>query len=240
MRGKRLIRRLLGKDEARRPARTIEEGLESARAAWNREMQPFRNPLGIIDIPGYPLLDSVHMEGCQFLPSRRSIIERMPVGAVAAEIGVQTGAFSRFILDTNRPSELRLVDMDLATYGIDAMFRDEIGRGIVTTHEGDSSTIIASFPDAHFDYMYIDADHAYEGVKRDIAAAKSKIKPGGYLLFNDYTFWSAAECMPYGVIHAVNELCIEDGWKLVYFAFGQMSYNDVAVQRIADLSQPGG
>ena len=66
--------------------------------------------------------------------------------------------------------------------------------------------------------IYIDADHSYEGVKRDIQAGISKVKHDGFLVFNDYTYWSPAECLPYGVIQAVNELCLEGEWEMIYFA----------------------
>jgi len=80
--------------------------------------------------------------------------------------------------------------------------------------------------------VYIDADHSYAGVKRDIAVAKEKVKPDGMLVFNDYTLWSPLELMEYGVVHAVNELCLNEDWELMYFAFQRHMYCDVALKRI--------
>ncbi len=37
-----------------------------------------------------------------------------------------------------------------------------------------------------FDFVFIDADHTYEGVKADIAAWTSKVKPGGMVMGHDY------------------------------------------------------
>jgi len=68
-------------------------------------------------------------------------------------------------------------------------------------------------------------------LKKDIEAGKSKVKKDGFLIFNDYTYWSPCECMEYGVIQAVNELCREDDWKMIYFAFGYYMYCDVAIRR---------
>jgi hypothetical protein len=68
-------------------------------------------------------------------------------------------------------------------------------------------------------------------VIRDIAAAKAKVAPSGFLLFNDYTFWSPTECMPYGVVRAVNELCLNDDWEFAYLALGNFGYMDVALRR---------
>jgi len=91
---------------------------------------------------------------------------------------------------------------------------------------------LGSFPDEYFDWIYIDAQHTYDGVKRDIAAARRKIKADGLLVFNDYTMWSYVEMQPYGVVAAVNELCIEEGWEIVYLALPSHMYCDVAVRRM--------
>ena len=37
-----------------------------------------------------------------------------------------------------------------------------------------------------FDFVFIDADHSYEGVRNDIAAWKDKVKPGGWLCGHDW------------------------------------------------------
>ena len=37
---------------------------------------------------------------------------------------------------------------------------------------------------------------------------------------------------PYGVVAAVNELCIEDGWEIMMLALPSHLYCDVAVQKI--------
>ena len=46
--------------------------------------------------------------------------------------------------------------------------------------------MLSGFPDAHFDWIYVDADHSYEGLLRDANAAATKVKPGGFLVFNDF------------------------------------------------------
>jgi len=90
---------------------------------------------------------------------------------------------------------------------------------------------LQSFPDSYFDWIYIDAQHTYKGVKRDIPAA-AKVKSDGFLVFNDYTVWSQVEMQPYGVVAAVNELCLEDQWEFAYLALPPHMYCDVAVRRM--------
>lgn len=60
--------------------------------------------------------------------------------------------------------------------------------------------VINNYPDEYFDFIYIDASHDYESVKRDIQISLPKIKKGGLIGGHDYEeTWS-------GVIEAVNEI----------------------------------
>ena len=70
-------------------------------------------------------------------------------------------------------------------------------------------------------------------MKRDIAASSQKVKPNGLLVFNDYTVWAYMEMQPYGVVAAVNQLCLTEGWEILFLALAPHMYCDVAVRRIA-------
>jgi predicted O-methyltransferase YrrM len=49
----------------------------------------------------------------------------------------------------------------------------------------DTATAALSYPDGSFIFLFIDADHSYEGVKRDFLAWQSKIAEGGIIAFHD-------------------------------------------------------
>jgi hypothetical protein len=60
--------------------------------------------------------------------------------------------------------------------------------------------VINNYPDQYFDFIYIDASHDYESVKRDIQISLPKIKNGGLIGGHDYEpTWK-------GVIKAVDEI----------------------------------
>lgn len=170
------------------------------------------------------------VEDCRFMADRYEMLARLPKGAVCAEIGTDRGDFARRILEDCAPEHLHVLELDVSR--IDPKnLSDPVREGRATVHEGDSAAALAAFEDAFFDWIYIDGDHSYAGVKRDIAAALPKVKPGGLLVFNDYCVWSVTSMRQCGVAQAVNELMIERGWRFVYFAFQTSGYFDVAVRK---------
>jgi predicted O-methyltransferase YrrM len=212
----------------------IDQALQKARTAWFEIMAAYKNnqfDYDYIELPATPTLPERYLENCRLLQNREAILYRMRVRSITAEVGVLTGRFSKSILDICQPSKLHLIDTQLHRFAVHEKFKAEIDTGVIHLHEGDSSSIIAEFPDGYFDFIYIDADHSYQGVKRDIQAAKSKVKERGFLIFNDYTYWSPVECLRYGVMQAVNELCLEEDWEIIYFALEPYMYCDVALRR---------
>jgi predicted O-methyltransferase YrrM len=163
------------------------------------------------------------------LPDFEALIRELPKDAVVAELGSFQGSSARAILKGAEPRELHLIDRNFSN-----LRRDFLPNDVVRLHEGDSASTLGAFPDEHFDWIHIDADHSYAGVKRDIDEATRKVKRDGLLVFDDYVFFSANELMPYGVIHAVHELCIEDGWAFRYFALAGRMFCHVAVARLPD------
>lgn len=97
---------------------------------------------------------------------------------------------------------------------------------------GDSALVLRGFPDAHFDFIYVDGDHSYAGVRRDLAVANRKIKPGGHIVLNDYTMADPIWNAPYGVIRATNEFCLREGWEIIFFALEPRMFCDVALRRL--------
>jgi predicted O-methyltransferase YrrM len=164
------------------------------------------------------------------VPDRLALLERLPKGGVVAEVGTLHGEFAREILRITEPQELHLIDHeahpDVVTLTEESSLRDR-----VRFHHRDSAEALQAFPDRYFDWIYIDAQHAYDGVKRDIDVARCKVKDGGLLVFNDYIVWSYVEMEPYGVVAAVNELCTEDKWEMIYLALPSHMYCDVALKK---------
>jgi len=93
--------------------------------------------------------------------------------------------------------------------------------------------VIKSFPDAYFDWIYIDADHSYKGTIADARASAPKVKPLGYLVFNDFAHIDP-EAGRYGVHRAVVDFAIEGNWPMAFFAYNNIALYDVALQKPAN------
>lgn len=160
-----------------------------------------------------------------------AILSRLGANPVGAEIGVNRGALSSRLLV--RP-DMRLTMVDswgeyLPSYGpsgdwfatVDQTERDndkEAARILTqwaeerrTIIQGDSADSASQIEDGSLDFAFIDADHSYEGCKRDIDAWASKVKAGGLLCGHDYY---APEFPNWGVARAVNEWAKERGYKV--------------------------
>lgn len=110
-------------------------------------------------------------------------------------------------------------------------FAGRIGEGRMRVFEGDSTAGMAERPDAFYDVIYVDGDHAYPGVRRDAEVAQSKLKPHGYLVFNDYIMSDHTANAPYGVVQVVNELCVDGDWRVYYFALQAAMFCDICLVR---------
>lgn len=72
---------------------------------------------------------------------------------------------------------------------------------------GESSVTAELFGDASCDFVFIDADHRYEAVVRDIAVWLPKVRPGGWIGGHDY----ATPGFDDGVVRAVDEFADRTG-----------------------------
>jgi hypothetical protein len=70
------------------------------------------------------------------------------------------------------------------------------------------------FADASLDFIYIDANHSYNGVLADLRAWYPKLKPGGLFSGHDY-FNGGRRATQYGVKQAVDEFAKERAVPLV-------------------------
>jgi predicted O-methyltransferase YrrM len=121
-----------------------------------------------------------------------------------AEVGVYDGYYSDIIL-TKVPSMINLI-------GVDAWeeykeYRESMGGTVsdiystakkvyakhnkrATIIKGYSTEVAKTIPDGSLDFVFIDANHAYEFVVADIAAWSPKVRRGGIIYGHDFDDFS--------------------------------------------------
>lgn len=164
---------------------------------------------------------------CRLCASRHELVKNLPRQARVAEVGTYRGDFARHILAACDPSELHLIDIDVSLLD-PAVAQDSR----VSIHQGPSQAMLARFPGDHFDWIYVDGDHSYQGAGGDARAAANKVKPGGYLVFNDFAH-ADPYLGAYGVHRAAVEFAVTHGWTFAWWAYEPNGLYDVALRRPA-------
>jgi hypothetical protein len=163
-----------------------------------------------------------------------AILSRVLPGGKVAEIGVYAGTFSRMLITAGY--DLIMVDswlpgdMQPAAYKETRDYHTTLSASSVSSTErmakamasrfknvkiihADSVAAAEQVADKSLDLAFIDADHSYEGCKRDIEAWAPKVRAGGYIGGHDYGNPDEVHDFS-GVDRAVNEFAEKSGRRL--------------------------
>jgi predicted O-methyltransferase YrrM len=156
----------------------------------------------------------------------KRIIESVPEGGHIVEVGAWKGASTSYlaveaqhkkmridVVDTWVGSEEHKEILEVTTNCLFGAFIDNLRPliNLINPIRADSVSASKMYADESLDAVFIDADHRYESVKKDIISWMPKVKKGGILAGHDYIRTHN------GVIQAVDELIqspeiIRDCW----------------------------
>jgi predicted O-methyltransferase YrrM len=159
--------------------------------------------------------------------------ELLALGAIARllqpRLVVEFGTFrggSTLAMAANIAADARIVTIDLdpsirkhhehgagvglSDFDVGCLFRDTQFAGRIEQRFANSVEFMDTDLIAKADLVLVDADHTYEFVSRDTAKALEFLKPGGAIVWHDYT-WEPQNCECAGVTRAVNEFWKEHG-----------------------------
>jgi hypothetical protein len=179
-----------------------------------------------------------HTLNCRVLPDRQALLDKLPQNGIAAEVGVAFGDFTEQILSLNRPRLLHLIDAwDSERYRdglgmIRQRFTSLLDAGGLKIHQGLSVPVLATFPEASFDWLYLDTDHSYETTLAELRVASAKVKPDGFIAGHDFCVGNIIRPWSYGVIEACNQFCVEARWQYRFLTLDLRGRHSFALSRL--------
>lgn len=162
--------------------------------------------------------------------TRKEMLEYFRPCGIGIEIGVERGWFSQTILETCPNLKLFLldcwdypiknyIDRDLGSINVQIEIMkntlDNIKNFFSTVRiiKGYSEEFSVFFPNNYFDFIYIDANHKYDEIKKDLEIWYPKLKKGGLFSGHDYLDRIDPHC-EFGVKSAVDEFAKEKKLKI--------------------------
>ena len=161
---------------------------------------------------------------------RNKLLSYLPSNGVCAEIGVAKGKFSLKILKSNNPKKLYLIDSwenfdlgysdgnmveqdshDIRYLSVVEKMKKYSQVEIIRKRSTEASCL---FPDNFFDWIYIDADHSFQGCYTDLVSFLPKIKKNGFICGHDYLA-DGFQVEGFGVNLAVHTFVKEYNLKLL-------------------------
>lgn len=225
---------------------------EAIRKQLAEELRVPENKIDYLD--RFMTLPGEKLETCRLYNDRKSILKEYEKGLCIAEVGVAYGNFSKYMLMYMNPRKFFAIDYFFADNpylkggagmwdnpafresGLTLQdfykrrFKKEIDNGTLDICQGFSWEVLESFDDGFFDFVYLDAAHDYESVKKDIEVLYRKVKKGGIIQFNDYGFVHAVTKTVYGVLPAVNHFVWNHDCEVIGYCINENGFSDIAVR----------
>lgn len=159
-----------------------------------------------------PLLRPLYVFIDSLLPhSRDFILRELPKGAVCAEIGTYNGDYAIRINSIVKPSKLYCIDpwkeipnsktkylqvyQDQRYELVQTRLKKSIDVGITHIIRETSDNALSQIADNSLDFVYIDGDHSYNQVSKDLSNYWMKLKSKGILSGDDYNISETAEAV---------------------------------------------
>lgn len=172
----------------------------------------------------------------------RAMVQRFPSGSHFVEIGSWKGMSAAFMgvelinsgkdikfdcidiwaeeayVKENTIIDGKVVHQDLFGEQLYNTFLNNIApvRHVINPIRKDSVAAAADYADGSLDFVFVDGDHSYEGVKRDIIAWLPKMKPNSVFAGHDYA-WTPVIQQAVAEIFGPGEF--HDPWRNGCFLF---------------------
>lgn len=167
-------------------------------------------------------LSMEHIKNLKVVTNKPALLDFLPKHSIVGEIGVSKGGYSEKILAQTQPQQLFLIDSwSSGIYQsyreiVEEKFKKEIALRQIHIRQGMSTEELEKFDDGFFDWLYLDSDHRYENISKELEICRRKVKKGGIIAGHDYVTGAWLSRRRYGVVEAVNEFCNKYQWEMIF------------------------
>lgn len=182
----------------------------------------------------------------EIIPNRVEMIRRLAPDSTGVEIGTYRGEFAAQILEALPQCQLTIVDAWTHQEGDYALDDANVNQGGQDMNERIVREIFKDFKNVaviksfsleaskrfnfqSLDFVYIDANHTYNGAFGDLMAWSSKIKIGGSIFVHDYCTNVDTIRRKYAVVEAVFHF-LKCNWVIV--AISDEQWPTVELKRV--------
>lgn len=188
------------------------------------------------------LLDKWYAEARQVSPVRIRTLDRLKLVQLlakynftkGAEIGVDRGRFSEYMLKTIPGLHLLCVDPWHWRLRGQSRYESTVRRLApynATILRKTSLEAVLEIPDESLDFVYVDGDHTFDFVMTDIIVWSRKVKYGGLIAGHDYYRFTRAGVIPavdtYTQQHEITKWFLTDERTPTWFWIREKSFADV-------------
>lgn len=161
---------------------------------------------------------------------RDKLLEYLPKQSTVAEIGVARGLYSKKIIEYTNPNMLYLIDgwknIDLGYPDKNMVLDSEHNKRYINLQKLYynnpkvkfirllSLDAVQIFNKQFFDWIFIDADHSYQGCLNDLLAYDTLVKDDGLIVGHDYIPEDKGK-KGFGVTKAVHDFVKNKNYHLV-------------------------
>jgi hypothetical protein len=126
----------------------------------------------------YSIIDSPSITSINERLALSSMASTLEKGRVIVEVGTEQGGSAKIITDSTQ-ADLYSIDIE------DKINATMVDRTRFKFCLGDAKAFKKAHPDLEIDFLFIDADHSFGGVKEDFDTLYPMLKPGGLVAFHD-------------------------------------------------------
>lgn len=142
---------------------------------------------------GYPELKDglfLQQDPEEFASFVHFVASELPPAALSLDLGTASGGQTKFLRDYYSCDKTIVLDIGLHPNFVEwARIKPQVNSDIILeiiddSHSPKVATQLAPFT-GQIDFAYVDGDHSYRGLKKDIFLVRELLRLGGYLVLHD-------------------------------------------------------